>query len=251
VANTKTYDEQTLARLSADLEGKEPQEVLRWAVQEFQPGLTLACSFGGPTGMALLDMIMKIDPTVEIFYLDTDYLFPETHYLRDVCEQKYGFKPIGYKSLLTPEAQDEQHGAELWTRDPDLCCELRKVEPNYRALEGKTAWVSGMRRDQSKTRSHVAILDWDEKFGLVKLNPLAAWTEKQVWAYIMSNGVPYNELHDKGYPSIGCTNCTKAVRPGDDPRSGRWSGFDKEECGIQEGTLEVTHVEVIHLKGDA
>jgi phosphoadenosine phosphosulfate reductase len=103
-----------------------------------------------------------------------------------------------------------------------------------------------MRRDQSKTRASVAIVDWDEKFSLVKLNPLAAWTEKQVWAYIMANGVPYNPLHDRGYPSIGCTNCTKPVRPGDDPRSGRWAGFDKEECGIQEGTIEV-----IHSKGDA
>jgi phosphoadenosine phosphosulfate reductase len=246
MAGTKTYDKDTLARLSEELEGQEPQQILRRAVKEFQPGLTMACSFGGPTGMALLDMVMKIDPGVEVFYLDTDFLFPETYHLRDVCEQKYGFKPIGYKSLLSVEAQAEQHGPELWTLDPDLCCELRKVEPNYRALDGKTAWISGMRRDQSKTRANVAIVDWDEKFELVKLNPLASWTEKQVWGYIMDNGVPYNELHDRGYPSIGCTNCTKPVRPGDDPRSGRWAGFDKEECGIQEGT-----VEVIHSKGDA
>ena len=237
----KTYDQDTLARLNADMDGKRPQEILRWAVEEFQPGMTMACSFGGPTGMVLLDMVMQIDPTVEVFYLDTDFLFPETYHLRDVCEQKYGFKPIGYKSLLTPEAQAEAHGPELWTRDPDLCCDLRKVEPNVRALEGKTAWISGMRRDQSKTRANVAIVDWDEKFSLVKLNPLAAWDEKQVWSYIMANGVPYNELHDRGYPSIGCTNCTKPVRPGDDPRSGRWADFDKEECGIQEGTLAVIH----------
>lgn len=241
MANARTYDSETLSRYSEEMEGRQPEEILRWASEEFQPGLTLACSFGGPTGMALLDMTMKIDASVEVFYLDTDFLFPETHHLRDVCEAKYGFKPIGYKSLLTPEAQAQEHGAELWTRDPDLCCELRKVEPNYRALDGKTAWISGMRRDQSKTRANVAIVDWDEKFGLVKLNPLAAWDEKQVWAYIMQNGVPYNELHDKGYPSIGCTNCTKPVRPGDDPRSGRWAGFDKEECGIQEGTIEVVH----------
>ena len=246
MAKARTYDSETLTRLSEEMEGKRPEEILAWAADEFQPGLTMACSFGGPTGMVLLDMTMKIDPTVEVFYLDTDFLFPQTYQLRDVCEQKYGFKPIGYKSLLTPEAQAEKHGPELWTRDPDLCCELRKVEPNYRALDGKSAWISGMRRDQSQTRANVAIVDWDEKFGLVKLNPLATWDEKQVWAYILNNGVPYNELHDKGYPSIGCTNCTKPVRPGDDPRSGRWSGFDKEECGIQEGTIEV-----IHLKGDA
>ncbi len=247
MSEARTYDSDTLAQLSAAMEGKAPQDVLSWAVGEFQPGLTLACSFGGPTGMALLDMVMKIDPRVEVFYLDTDFLFPETYRLRDVCEQKYGFKPIGYKSLLTPEAQAEQHGAELWGSNPDLCCDLRKVEPNHRALDGKTTWISGMRRDQSKTRANVAIVDWDEKFGLVKLNPLAAWDEKQVWAYIAANDVPYNQLHDLGYPSIGCTNCTKPVRPGDDPRSGRWAGLDKEECGIQEGTLEIVHTS----KGDA
>jgi phosphoadenosine phosphosulfate reductase len=246
VAGAGTYDKDTLARFSREMERESAEDILRWAAEEFQPGLTMACSFGGPTGMVLLDMVMRIDPTVEVFYLDTDFLFAETYRLRDACEEKYGFKPIGYKSLLTPDAQAEKHGPELWARDPDLCCELRKVEPNYRALEGKTAWISGMRRDQSKTRASVAIVDWDEKFGLVKLNPLAAWTEKQVWAYIMTNGVPYNPLHDRGYPSIGCTNCTKPVRPGDDPRSGRWAGFDKEECGIQEGTIEV-----IHSKGDA
>ena len=246
MANARTYDRETLTRFSEEMEGRQPEQILRWASEEFQPGLTMACSFGGPTGMVLLDMTMKIDPSVEVFYLDTDFLFPETYHLRDVSEAKYGFKPIGYRSLLTPEAQAEKHGAELWTRDPDLCCELRKVEPNYRALDGKTAWISGMRRDQSKTRANVAIVDWDEKFGLIKLNPLAAWDEKQVWAYIMQNGVPYNELHDKGYPSIGCTYCTRPVGAGDDPRSGRWAGFDKEECGIQEGTIEV-----VHSKGEA
>lgn len=239
MADAKTYDSRTLARLSDEMEAKEPAEILRWAVEEFQPGLALACSFGGPTSMVLLDMTMKVDPSVEVFYLDTDFLFPETYHLRDVCEQKYGFKPIGYKSLLTPEAQAEEHGPELWARNPDLCCDLRKVEPNQRALEGKTAWLSGMRRDQSRSRANVAIVDWDEKFGLVKLNPLATWDEKKVWAYIVENGVPYNELHDRGYPSIGCTYCTRAVRPGDDPRSGRWAGFDKEECGIQVGTVKI------------
>ena len=236
-----TYDEATLARLSADMEGKEPQAILRWAVAEFQPGLTLACSFGGPSGMALLDMVMNIDPTVEGFYLDTDFLFPETHHLRDVCEAKYGFKPIAYKSLLTPAAQAEKYGEALWLRDPDQCCDLRKVEPNQHALEDKRAWISGMRRDQSKTRAEIGIVEWDTKFQLVKLNPLATWDERSVWGYIMANDVPYNELHDRGYPSIGCTYCTKPVKAGEDLRSGRWAGFDKEECGIQEGTLHLTH----------
>jgi phosphoadenosine phosphosulfate reductase len=235
----QTYNEATLRRLSADMEGKEPEEILRWAAGEFQPGLTMACSFGGPTGMVILDMVMKIDPSVEVFYLDTDFLFPETYRLRDVCEAKYGFKPIGYKSLLTPAAQAEKHGEALWVRNPDLCCEMRKVEPNQRALEGKTAWITGVRRDQSKTRSEIGIVEWDTKFDLVKVNPLAAWDEKRVWSYILANDVPYNVLHDRGYPSIGCTNCTKPVNPGDDPRSGRWAGLDKEECGIQEGSITI------------
>ena len=239
MGTTTIYDAATLARFSSELEGKEPQEILRWAASEFQPGLTMACSFGGPTGIALLDMVMQIDPGVEVFYLDTDFLFPETYALRDICEQRYGFKPIGYKSLLTPEAQTEMHGEALWLRDPDSCCNLRKVEPNNRALAGKTAWLSGMRRDQTKTRSDIGIVEWDAKFDLVKLNPMAAWDEKRVWSYIIDNDVPYNQLHNVGYPSIGCTHCTKPVKQGEDPRSGRWQGFDKLECGIQEGSLTI------------
>jgi phosphoadenosine phosphosulfate reductase len=135
--------------------------------------------------------------------------------------------------------QSERYGEALWLRDPDACCNLRKVEPNERALDGKTAWIAGMRRDQSKTRADIGIVEWDVKFNLVKLNPLASWDEKKVWSYIMANDVPYNELHDRGYPSIGCTNCTQPVNPGDDPRSGRWAGLDKEECGIQEGSISI------------
>jgi len=241
MAEIKAYTEEELARLSAGLEEKTPQEILRWAVEEFQPGLALACSFGGPSGMVLLDMLMPIDKTVEVFYLDTDFLFPETYHLRDVCAQKYGISPAGYKSLLTPPQQAEQYGDALWSRDPDQCCEIRKVEPNFRALAGKRAWIAGMRRDQAKTRANIGIVEWDSKFDLVKINPLANWNEKKIWAYIMANGVPYNELHDKSYPSIGCTYCTKPVAKGQDPRSGRWQGFDKEECGIQEGTVTVIH----------
>ncbi|MBI2724422.1 MAG: phosphoadenylyl-sulfate reductase [Chloroflexi bacterium] len=224
--------EAELALASAELEGRTPQEILRWAAATYQPGLTLACSFGGPSGMVLLDMVMEIDRSVEVFYLDTDFLFPETYKLRDIAAAKYGFEPAGYMSLLTVTEQAARHGAALWERDPDACCAMRKVEPNKRALEGKRAWISGIRRDQSATRADVPLVEWDAKFGLVKVNPLAGWTESQVWSYILDHGVPYNELHDHGYPSIGCTNCTKAVRPGDDPRSGRWQGFDKTECGL-------------------
>jgi phosphoadenosine phosphosulfate reductase len=225
-----------LKAASDRLEGKTPQEILRWAAETYQPGLALACSFGGPSGMVLLDMIMQIDGSVEVFYLDTDFLFPETYKLRDIVATKYSFEPKGYVSLLTPSQQAAKHGEALWTTDPDACCAIRKVEPNRRALEGKRAWISGIRRDQSKTRTDIGIVEWDEQFGLVKVNPLASWTESQVWKYILDEGVPYNELHDQNYPSIGCTNCTKPVMPGEDPRSGRWQGFDKTECGIHAPT---------------
>jgi len=214
------------------LEGSTPQEILRWAADEYRPRLALACSFGGPSGMVLLDMVAQIDPSVEVFYLDTNFLFPETYHLRDVAAAKYGISPVGYMSLVTPQEQAAKHGDALWSRDPDACCAIRKVEPNARALAGKRAWISGIRRDQAKSRNDIEIVQWDEKFGLVKLNPLASWTESQVWTYILDHGVPYNELHDRGYPSIGCTHCTSPVNPGADPRSGRWQGFDKVECGL-------------------
>ncbi|MEX2247228.1 MAG: phosphoadenylyl-sulfate reductase [Dehalococcoidia bacterium] len=236
-----------LHEASQALEGRSPQEVLRWAAGRFQPGLALACSFGGPSGMVLLDMTMQIDRTVEVFYLDTDFLFPETYRLRDVAAEKYQFQPVGYMSLLTPTQQAAKHGEALWSRDPDLCCELRKVEPNHRALEGKTAWISGIRRDQSSTRADIPLVEWDAKFGLVKVNPLAAWSESQVWTYILDNAVPYNELHDKSYPSIGCTHCTKPVKVGEDPRSGRWQGFDKTECGLHVPDAQGETVEVPQL----
>ncbi|TAK64990.1 MAG: phosphoadenylyl-sulfate reductase [Dehalococcoidia bacterium] len=226
---------ETAAEMNAaarELEAATPQEILAWAAQRYQPGLALACSFGGPSGMVLLDMVMAIDRSVEVFYLDTDFLFPETYKLRDVAAARYGFEPVGYMSLLTREQQAQRHGDELWARDPDACCAIRKVEPNRRALAGKTAWISGIRRDQTKHRATTPIVEWDERFGLVKVNPLATWSEAQVWKYIVENGVPYNELHDRGYPSIGCTYCTNPVRPGDDPRSGRWQGREKVECGL-------------------
>jgi len=229
---TNTSAPEELARLSDRLEGSAPQEVLRWAVDEFFPDLTLACSFGGPSGMVLLDMVSQIEPQVEVFYLDTDFLFPETYETRDRAVARYGIQPVAYKSDYTPERQAAELSDELWSRNPDLCCQLRKVEPNQRALAGKRAWISGLRRDQSASRRETPVVQWDRKFGLVKVNPLVNWTEADVWSYIVKRDVPYNPLHDRGYPSLGCTYCTRPVAAGDDPRSGRWQGFDKNECGL-------------------
>lgn len=238
--------------VSERLETAAPQEILEWGIAEFFPSITLACSFGGVSGMVLLDMAMKIEPRIKVFYLDTDYLFPETYALRDKAAAKYNFQPTGYRSLLTPEQQAARHGPALWTSDPDRCCEIRKVEPNVRAMAGQRAWITGLRRDQLDSRKDVQVVEWDEKFKRVKLSPLASWTEKQVWTYLYQNDVPYNELHDRGYPSIGCTNCTKPVNPGDDPRAGRWVGFTKEECGLHtDGEAPLIEVQVNNITKQA
>ena len=227
------WKEERLAEVSSSLEKAHPQEIVRWAIENFFPDITLACSFGGVSGMVLLDMAMKINTEVPVFYVDTDFLFPQTHALKDNVARRYGFQPIAFKTDMSIDQQAETHGAELWKSDPDLCCEIRKVKPNEQALVGQRAWIAGLRRDQGDTRKDIAIVAWDTKFNLIKVNPLANWTEDDVWDYIRDNKIPYNDLHDQGYPSIGCTNCTRAVLPGEDARAGRWSDFeDKVECGI-------------------
>lgn len=225
-------EQSELAALNEQLLGCSPQEILQWAIDKFGDGLIVACSFGGISGMALLDMAVKLKPDIDVFYLDTDFLFPETLKTRDEAISRYNIQPIAFRSRLTPETQAREYGDRLWESDPDRCCALRKVEPNQRALEGRTAWIAGLRRDQSSTRRDVQPVDWDAKFGLYKVSPLAHWTEKEVWRYIFENSVPYNPLHDYGYPSIGCTNCTRAVGQNADTRAGRWSGTAKIECGL-------------------
>jgi phosphoadenosine phosphosulfate reductase len=227
-----TPSTEELTALNQHLAEKAPQEILAWAVERFADKLTLACSFGGVSGMALLDMTVKIAPNTTVFYLDTEFLFPETYATRDAAIRKYGVIPLGFRSKLTPAEQAEQYGDELWKHNPDQCCALRKVEPNQRALAGKEAWIAGLRRDQSSTRRSVEAVQWDSQFGLYKICPLYNWTEEDVWDYIARESVPVNELHAHGYPSIGCTHCTRAVGDGEDLRAGRWSGSQKTECGL-------------------
>lgn len=224
--------EEQLAQLNAELAEATPQEILAWAIKRYGADLVLACSFGGISGMVLLDMTMKLDKSVPVFYLDTDFLFPETYWLRDEAAAHYGIEPIAFRPTITVEEQAAQYGDALWQRDPDQCCAIRKVEPNRRALQGRRAWIAGLRRDQSNTRSEVQPVAWDKKFALYKISPLWNWTEEQVWQYIADNKVPYNPLHLENYPSIGCTHCTRPVAPGEDSRAGRWSGFIKTECGL-------------------
>jgi len=219
-----------LDALNARFEAAEPAEIVAWAVAEFGDGLSVGASFGGASGMAILHMVSSLKPNVHVFVLDTDYLFEETHETMRRAVPALGLTNLGvYKSRLSHEQQAAEYGSALWMRDPDLCCELRKVEPNRRALDGKTAWISGLRRDQSEGRSDTPIVSWAPNFGVVKINPLANWTEKQTWEYVVKNGVPYNPLLDQGYTSIGCYNCTV---PGIQGRAGRWQGFDKDECGL-------------------
>ena len=216
-------------------ESRPPQDVVRWGVEKFRGSLTLACSFGAED-VALVDMVARIDPTVTVFYLDTDYLFPKTFEVRDRIVAKYGIRTVAVKPLLTIDEQAAQHGPDLYGRQPDLCCKIRKVEPLRRHLGGFQAWITGIRRDQAPTRANAGLVEWDKVFNLVKLNPLARWKSEDVWAYIRSHDVPYNALHDQDYPSIGCYPCTRQVKPGEDPRAGRWANFSKKECGLHTET---------------
>ncbi len=226
--------EEELQRLNDSFETKQPQDVLAYAIERYKPKIVLACSFGAED-VVLVDMIQRINPGVPLFYLDTEFLFAETYEVRDRIVEKYSLRPeqvLRITSHLTPAEQAAQYGDALWARQPDRCCELRKVEPLTRVLKGFDAWITGIRRDQAPTRANAGLIEWDRKFQLVKINPLAKWTAEDVWAYIKLYEVPYNRLHDQNYPSIGCTHCTAPVQPGEDPRAGRWRNFAKTECGL-------------------
>jgi len=223
--------EKQLGSLQEEAEFWTPQDALRWGLSRFGHTLAIASSFGAED-VVLIDVASRLGSKFRVFTLDTDFLFPETYELIEKIEKRYGITVERAKSELTPEAQAEQYGAALWASKPDQCCQLRKVEPLKKQLAGLSAWVTGVRRDQAPTRANTRKLEWDAKFKLVKLNPLADWNWNQVWDYIRAHEVPYNPLHDQNYPSIGCTYCTRPVQEGEDPRAGRWSGFNKIECGL-------------------
>ena len=210
----------------------EPEDVLNWGLTTFGQQTAVATGFG-PTGIILLHMISQIRPKAQVFYLQTDLFFPETLALRDELAERLNINFIEVHSELSLDQQSRQYGPELWKHNPDLCCQLRKINPMRKFLSGKKAWVTGLRRDQSSTRANIELVSWDSANHLLKLCPLALWTRKQVWDYIYTHNLPYNELHDRGYPSIGCQPCTKPAAIGSgDERAGRWSNLDKTECGI-------------------
>jgi phosphoadenosine phosphosulfate reductase len=221
-----------LDKASRQLDGAHPSAILRWAVERYHPRLTMATAFG-PEGCVILHMLSEIEPGVRVFNLDTGYQFPETLQLRDRIAERYGIEVELVRAAESVAAYEAAHGGPVYATDPDRCCADRKLAPLRRAVVGYEAWISAIRADQSAHRARAGVVGWDPKFGLVKINPLLRWTKRDVWALIVANDVPYNPLHDRGYPSIGCWPCTRAVAPGEiDERAGRWAGQAKTECGL-------------------
>jgi len=220
-------DHETVA---AELEDRSATQVLEWMFEQFGSDHYIACSFQ-KTSSVTAHLASQINPDARFFYLDTDVLFEETYETRDRLAEALGIEFDRFHNLTLAE-QAAEYGDELWKSDPDSCCGLRKVEPMRRALSSVDCWVAGVRRGDSASRSKTPKLGWDRKFNLWKLNPIADWSEADVWNYIHEHHLPYNPLHDRGYPSIGCTHCTQPVGPGGSPRDGRWTGLAKSECGI-------------------
>jgi phosphoadenosine phosphosulfate reductase len=212
-------------RAGEELEGAPPLEVLRWAVDRFSPRFAVTASM---QDTVLLHMISQVDRTVPVVFLDTGYHFPETVGTADASEMVYGLNLLRVRPKLTVEQQDQAFGKDLFARDPDACCRMRKVRPLEDAMRGYDAWASGVRRDETSNRADARLVEWDERKGKVKVNPLVAWSQDQIDEYIAVNGVLVNPLLSEGYGSVGCAPCT---RPGNG-RSGRWAGQNKVECGL-------------------
>ncbi len=219
------------ASAGRELEGATPQEILRWGVARFFPKLTMATAFG-PEGCVILHMLAEIEPRVRVFNLDTGYQFAETLELRDRIARRYGIEVEYVRADTSIPEYEARNGGPVYPTDTDRCCRDRKILPLRRAVVGYDAWISAIRADQSTHRARASVVGWDSKFDLVKINPLLSWTKRDVWAFIVTHDVPYNPLHDRGYPSIGCWPCTKAVGVGEDERAGRWAGQAKTECGL-------------------
>jgi phosphoadenylyl-sulfate reductase (thioredoxin) len=237
-------DAEDVEEAAEALEGSPALEVLRWAAERYAPRIGFATGFG-VEGCVLIDLIGRHRLPIDVFTLDTGLLFTETYALWRRLEARYGLTIRAVRPEQTVAEQAAAHGPALWERAPDRCCQLRKVEPLRRALAGLDAWVTAIRRDQTKERADARAVERDARFGLVKVNPLAAWTSQEIWSYVRTHDVPCNPLHDQGYPSIGCWPCTSPVAPGEDPRAGRWRGRGKKECGLHAGAAARTFT--LHL----
>lgn len=205
-------------------------EVVAWVAREL--GVDLAAVACSMADAVLPHVVARSLPFVDVLFLDTGYHFPETVGTRDAVATTMDVTVVDVLPELTVAQQDEKHGKDLWARDPGACCAMRKVTPLHQTLAGYEVWFTGVRREEAPTRTSTPLIDFDEKNGLIKVNPLAAWTYDDLFGYAARHGVLLNPLLDDGYPSIGCAPCTRRVAPGEDPRSGRWAGFDKTECGL-------------------
>lgn len=225
-----------ISQLQGEFESASPQDVLKWASQKFGQKLVVVTSFQ-PTGIVTLHMLSQIAPDTPVVTLDTGLLFPETYALMNELEARLKLNLRRIKSEMSVAQQHLRYGANLWERQPDFCCHLRKTQPLQTTLLDYDAWITGLRRDQSPERVNTPIISEDRRYGLTKLSPFATWTEDMMWTYLNAYDLPYNELHDQNYPSIGCLTCTQPVLDGQDQRSGRWASGTKTECGI--------HVEIV------
>jgi phosphoadenosine phosphosulfate reductase len=226
---TETDLRELAARGAAELDGASAEELLRWTEEHFGGSYVVASNM---QDAVLVEMAAKVRPGVDVLFLDTGYHFAETIGTRDAVEQVYGVNVVNVQAENSVAEQDALFGKDLFARDPGACCKMRKVEPLGKALSGYSAWVTGIRRVEAPTRANAPLISFDEAFKLVKINPLAAWSDDDLQDYINTNGVLVNPLVDEGYPSIGCAPCTAKPAPGSDPRSGRWQGLAKTECGL-------------------
>jgi len=224
---------EALIEVDDELNLESAETVLRWALQKFGRDVALATGFGAE-GCVLIRMLAEIDTNARIFYLDTDLLFPETYELIKTLEARYGVRFEQRTSRLSLAAQAASYGERLWEREPDVCCQLRKVDPLREILSGLRAWITAIRREQTPARAGARVVEQDRKFELFKINPLAVWSRHDVWRYIKEHDVPYNQLYDLGYRSIGCQPCTTLVQIGEEERAGRWRSSEKTECGLHQ-----------------
>ena len=217
-------------------EQSDPGVLVDWMLGRFADRRMIITSAFGMEGCTLIDLIAARAPVFTVAYLDTGSFFPETLDLLARLRERYPHLDfVNRGTTLTFEEQAASFGDELWKRDPDLCCRLRKVEPMAEIMKDVDVWVTGLRRSQSARRAHIRVAEWDFKYDVLRVSPLAGWERKDVWAYVQKHDVPYNVLHERGYPSVGCTHCTRAVpgsTVGDYSRAGRWQGRSKTECGL-------------------
>jgi phosphoadenosine phosphosulfate reductase len=218
------------SRTETEVEALPAEDVLRWAYDDFGDRLCLSCSWQKQSSV-LVHMVSELGVDIDVIELDTHLFFKETYETRERLVERYGLSLI-QPEVLTVAEQHKREGPNLWERDPDRCCHIRKVEPLLRALEPYEAWVSGIRREQAPSRAGARKVERSERYGVWKIQPLADWTEDDIWRYIAANAIPFNPLHEAGYRSIGCIPCTRPTRPDEEERAGRWAGSDKLECGI-------------------